>query len=339
MGVLLETGEDTISPTKALIASIYTFAEKYWPVVIPVFLVVRILYKRYASPLRRYPGPFLASFSRLWKVMSVMRGQTNHEHIELHQRYGPVVRIAPNEVSVASPVAARALLSAGKRFYKTDFYSVFPPPQNADIFTEIREDVHAMKKKVANVPYSMAAMRQLGPFIDDTIEVLARRIAEFCADGGSGSGSGRGYETRSGRHVVDLGAWLHYFAFDVLGEVAFGRSFGFLAAGADVEGAIRTIDDMQRYNGIVGQVPEFDYLLRRNPLARLIPALNPNNSLITRIALDEMSKRRPFESEKEGKGGSSDGREDLLASLIKGHLKDPAKFGEGDVFAVAHGAM
>lgn len=338
MAALLETGENTISPTKALISSVLTVLKDYWLVLIPVFLVIRVLYKRYASPLRRYPGPFLASCSRLWKVISTVKGQTNWEHIELHRKYGSIVRIAPNEVSISSPTAARTLLSAGKRFYKTDFYAVFPPPQNADIFTEIREDVHAMKKKVANVPYSMAAMRQLSPFIDDTIEVLAQRIGEFCPDP-SGDRQGKGYETLSGRHVVDLGAWLHYFAFDVLGEVAFGRSFGFLAAGVDVEGAIKTIDDMQRYNGIVGQVPEFDYVLRRNPLARLIPSLNPNNSLITRIAMEEMSKRRPFDFEKEGKGGSSDGREDLLASLIKGHLKSPEKFGEGDVFAVAHGAM
>ncbi|RYO73764.1 hypothetical protein DL762_010394 [Monosporascus cannonballus] len=339
MAALLETDENTISPTRVLISSGLVLIKEYWLVLPAVFLVLRAIYKRYASPLRRYRGPFLASFSRLWKVISTVKGQTNYDHIQLHQRYGPIVRIAPNEVSMSSPTAARTLLSAGKRFYKTDFYAVFPPPQNADIFTEIREDVHAMKKKVANVPYSMAAMRQLSPFIDDTIEVLVARLGEFCPDATKGQGTAKGYEKLTGRHVVDLGAWLHYFAFDVLGEVAFGRSFGFLAAGVDVEGAIKTIDDMQRYNGVMGQVPEFDYLLRRNPLAKLIPSLDPNNSLITRIAQEEMSKRRPFEIEREGKGGSSDGREDLLASLIKGHLKDPEKFGEGDVFAVSHGAI
>lgn len=339
MAALLETGEHHVSPTKVLLTTVLAIFREYWPVLVPIFLTIRLLYKRYASPLRRYPGPFLASCSRLWKVYITVKGQANHDHIELHKKYGPIVRIAPNEVSINSPAAARTLLSPGKRFYKTDFYTVFPPPQNPDIFTEIREDVHAMKKKVANVPYSMAAMRQLGPFIDDTIEVLAQRIGEFCPGPKGEDNGGKGYEKLSGRHVVDLGAWLHYFAFDVLGEVAFGRSFGFLAAGVDVEGAIKTIDDMQRYNGIVGQIPEFDHVLRRNPLARLIPYFNPNNSLITRIAVEEMSKRRPFEVEKEGKGGSSDGREDLLASLIKGHLKNPEKFHEGDVFAVSHGAM
>jgi hypothetical protein len=288
------------------------------------------MYKRYASPLRKYPGPFLASFTRLWKVYSTATGRTHLQHIELHRKYGPIVRIAPNEISIASPEAARNLLSAGKRFHKTDFYGVFPPPENPDIFTEIREDVHAQKKRVANVPYSMAAMQQLSPFINDTIELFMRRIEDHRAATKNGSNKSP---------IFDLGAYLHYFAFDVLGEVAFSRSFGFLAEGRDVDGAIKTIDNSQAYNGIVGQIPEVDFLLRRNPLWKFIPALNTKNALITRMALEEMSNRRPFDKENAGLLRTGDGRRDLMASLIQGHLKDPERFSEGDVFAVAHGAM
>ncbi|KAK6217840.1 hypothetical protein LQW54_003128 [Pestalotiopsis sp. IQ-011] len=305
------------------------------PVVVSFCLFfLQAAFKRYSSSLRSFPGPFLASITRIWKVLSVARGRTHLDHIALHQKYGPIVRIAPNEVSFSSPQVARTVLAAGKGFYKTDFYAVFPPPENPDIFTEIREDVHAAKKRVANVPYSMAAMRQLSPFIDDTIDLFASRLGEFCVD----LDVGRSVPLDvAGRGRVDLGAWLHYFAFDVLGEVAFSRSFGFLAAGRDVEGAIKTIDDMQTYNGLVGQVPILDYLLRRNPLWKYVPAFNPGNSLITRIALDEMSKRKPFDDSVEGI--SKDGRRDLLGSLIKGHLKEGSGFGEGDVFAVAHGAI
>lgn len=271
--------------------------------------------------------------TRLWKVISTASTHTHLEHIELHKKYGPIVRIAPNEVSVSSPEAARTLLSAGKRFYKTKFYGVFPPPENPDIFTEYREDVHAQKKKVANVPYSMAAMQQLGPFIDDTIEVLMQKL-------NLAAGPARGQtKDLSNGPIVDLGNWLHWFAFDVLGEVAFSRSFGFLEQGRDVDGAIRTIDDMQRYNGIVGQVPFMDHFLRRNPLRSLVPGLATKDALITRMALEELERRKPFDKESEGKWRGGDGRQDLLASLIKGHLKDPSKFSEGDVFAVAHGAI
>ncbi len=310
----------------SLLSTLLPLLLPYWPLLLLTTLLARALTKRYLSPLRSYPGPLLASTTRLWKVLSTASGRTHLDHIALHKRYGPVVRIAPNEVSVSSPEAARTLLSAGKRFFKTGFYGVFPPPENPDIFTEVREDVHAMKKRVANVPYGMAAMQQLSPFIDDTVELLMRKVEGFVEQG-------------SGRRVFDLGAYLHYFAFDVLGEVAFSRGFGFLEEGRDVDDAIKTIDKSQTYNGIVGQVPELDYLLRRNPLWQFVPWLSTKNALITRMALEEMARRQPFDKDNGGLLRSGDGRQDLMASLIQGHLKDPERFGEGDVFAVAHGAM
>ncbi|OTA68029.1 cytochrome P450 [Hypoxylon sp. EC38] len=333
----MSSEETTISPTRTLLLSAWAIFKEQWYLLIPLLFVTRLLYKRYASPLREYPGPFLASCSRLWKVISTASERTHLDHIELHRKYGPIVRIAPNELSFSSPAVARNVLSAGKRFYKTDFYSVFPPPENPDIFTEIREDVHALKKKVANVPYSMAAMKQLSPFIDETIDFLVSRLDQFCPDTAIPGFQQAGLPGRN--PIVNLGDWLHYFAFDVLGEVAFSRSFGFLAAGVDKEDAIKTIDNSQKYNGIVGQIPEIDCLLRRNPLWKLIPAFDPGNALITRIAKEEVQKRRPFDKERDGKGAGSDGREDLLSSLIRGHLKDKEKFHEGDIFAVSHGAI
>ncbi|KAK4099266.1 cytochrome P450 [Parathielavia hyrcaniae] len=330
MGVLKTDDEDQRPQT--LLGVALTLVTTQWAAILVSFLLLRALHKRYASPLRKYPGPFLASVTRLWKVKSAASGRTHLDHIALHRRYGPVVRVAPGEVSVSSPEAARALLSAGRRFFKTPFYGVFPPPENPDIFTETREDVHAVKKRVANVPYGMAAMQQLSPFIDDAIELLMTKIDEHIVLAGGNSGRGG--------VVFDLGDYLHYFAFDVLGEVAFSRSFGFLAEGRDVDDAIKTIDRSQMYNGIIGQVPELDHLLRRNPLWQFIPWLSTKNALITRMALEEMARRQPFH--KDNGGGllrSGDGRQDLMASLIQGHLKDPEKFGEGDVFAVAHGAI
>lgn len=314
-----------ISPTRSIVGGILPLILSWWYVILPSAIITRALYRKYASPLRQYPGPWLASCSRLWKVLSTASTHTHLDHVELHKKYGPIVRTAPDELSIASPEAARTLLSAGKRFYKTRFYGVFPPPENPDIFTEYREDVHAQKKKVANVPYSMSAMQQLSPFIDDTIGFFITKMDAIAAQGP--------------RPVADLGNWLHWFAFDVLGEVAFSRSFGFLEQGKDVDGAIHTIDESQRYNGIVGQVPFLDFFLRRNPLWKLVPMLNTKNALITRMALEELGRRKPFDKESEGKWRGGDGRRDLLASLIQGHLKDPDRFGEGDVFAVAHGAM
>ncbi len=252
-------------------------------------------------------------------MISVYRGKTETDHIKIHEQYGPIVRIAPNELSFASPNAAREVLAAGKGFHKTDFYAVFPPPENPDIFTETREAVHSVKKRYASNPYSMATMHQNSKYIEETEKELARKLEGMC---------------QSKDQYCNLGDYLHYYAFDVLGEIAFSRKFGFIEAGYDLEKAIKTIDDMQWYDGIIGQIPEWDFAFRRNPLWKYVPGLNPGQFLITRMALEEMGKRKKI-----GAKELEAGRKDLMSQLMAAHDRAPDTFREGDVFAVAHGAM
>jgi hypothetical protein len=62
-----------------------------------------IVYCRFWSPLAGIPGPFTASFSRLWLVQQSRAGSMHRTMIELHRRHGQIVRIGPNEVSVTNP--------------------------------------------------------------------------------------------------------------------------------------------------------------------------------------------------------------------------------------------
>ncbi|GIZ38882.1 hypothetical protein CKM354_000228100 [Cercospora kikuchii] len=315
MAVLRDARHD-----EPVVLAAYRILRAYWILVLPAMLLLRFFYYKYASPLREYPGPFLASGSRAWKVLSTYSGHTETDHIRLHEKYGSVVRIAPNELSFSSPKAARSVLAAGSGFHKTQFYAVFPPPENPDIFTETREDVHAVKKRYASGPYSMATMHTMADVIENVERDLTQRLDKICQD-------------VEKRESCDLGNWLHYFAFDVLGEIAFSRRFGFLEAGFDVENAIKTIDDMQWYDGLIGQIPEWDWVFRRNPLWKLVPGggEGPKRFLITRMALEAIEERRKIGVGKE--------RKDLLQRLIEAHEKAPDVFQDGDVFAVAHGAI
>ena len=116
-------------------------------------------------------------------VLSVWRGKTETDHIMIHEKYGPIVRIAPNELSLSSPNAAREVLAAGKGFHKTDFYGVFPPPENPDIFTETREAVHAVKKRYASNAYSMGSMQQMSGYVEDTERLLMQKMDAMCGSG------------------------------------------------------------------------------------------------------------------------------------------------------------
>ncbi|ETI21441.1 hypothetical protein G647_07788 [Cladophialophora carrionii CBS 160.54] len=303
--------------TKSAVLTAWHVVAAHPFLILFVLLFVRPLWRRYSSPLRQFPGPFIASCTRAWKVWSTWTGHTEQHHIALHQKYGPVVRIAPNEVSFSNPEAAIELFKTGKGFHKTDFYGVFPPPENPDIFTETREAVHGVKKRYAATPYSLASMQQSTPRIEETEKLLLSKLDEFADN----------------NKVCDLGDWLHFFAFDVLGEVAFSKKFGFLEAGVDVDNNIKTIDNSQWYNGIIGQVPWLDHIFRRNPLWNLIPFLSTKNALVTRTALGQLEKRqKPANGEKVE-------YKDLLNSLIIAQQEHPEALSRGDVFAIAHGAI
>ena len=288
-------------------------------VVVLLFLAVisRAIYRRYFHPLANYPGPVFCSLTRLWKVWSVYKGHTEADYIALHRRYGPVVRVAPNELSFSSPNAAREILAPGTGFTKTEFYRVFPPKHAPDIFTETREWKHAAMKRMAVVPYSLASVQKMAPWIEDVQRELVAKVGEY-ADG----------------RLCDLGNLLHYFAFDVVGEFAFSQRYGFVAQEKDVDGTIKFIDGVQWYDGIIGQVPELRHVLRESPLFQYIIFSILSPPQLTRMALGEVSKRKST-----GANFLEPERRDLLGQLMEGSAKDPSKFSEMDVFSVAHGAM
>ncbi|GIZ38993.1 hypothetical protein CKM354_000238600 [Cercospora kikuchii] len=49
--------------------------------------------------LSKVPGPFLAKFTRLWKVWHLLRGTYKAKLQQLHALHGPLIQVAPREVS------------------------------------------------------------------------------------------------------------------------------------------------------------------------------------------------------------------------------------------------
>jgi cytochrome P450 len=62
---------------------------------------------------------------------------------------------------------------------------------------------------------------------------------------------------------IDLGRWLHLYAHDVLGSVLFGRRFGFLETGDDVDSFIESVSSAVPLLHTIGQGPTY---LRRTIL-------------------------------------------------------------------------
>ncbi len=47
-----------------------------------------IAYVRYSTPLRKIPGPFFGSLTRLWKVTTILTERQEVKMMDLHRKYG-----------------------------------------------------------------------------------------------------------------------------------------------------------------------------------------------------------------------------------------------------------
>ncbi|KAI0146012.1 cytochrome P450 3A13 [Hypoxylon sp. NC0597] len=172
----------------------------------PIFLgtaclVLALLYiwRCIASPLRTIPGPTISLFSS-WtlKYHEFHAHRTRYVH-HLHQRYGPVVRIAPNEVSFASLEGVKEIYGSGGSGYdKTEFYNLFMLYGRRTMFSTLNREDHAKRKRVLADRYTNTNILKSGSL--EGIRERSRRFIERCSKSIGGS--------------VDVFICLHDYAFD-----------------------------------------------------------------------------------------------------------------------------
>lgn len=210
--------------------------------------LVRIYLTRNRPGLRDIPGPFLASISNLDRIWSCLRGEQMDYHLRLHDRYGPLVRVGPNHVSFAEGSLIPTVYGINTRFWKSEFYDMFHLDGTSTTFSERDEVVHREKRRPVAAAYSMSTMKELEPMNDECSAILTAEL-----EGVVGS-------------EVDLGDWLHWYAFDVITTIAFSNRLGFMEAHGDVQGVIRALSTRLKYVTTVGQAPHLHKYLAGNPI-------------------------------------------------------------------------
>src|ERR1700761_7233913 len=90
-----------------------------------IILLLAFLIRRYRR-LRSVPGPWLASFTDLWRAYVQNRGQFDETLLRLHGKYGGVVRTGPNTVSVADGHAMPTIFTMHGEFKKVGLQSLIP---------------------------------------------------------------------------------------------------------------------------------------------------------------------------------------------------------------------
>ena len=205
-------------------------------------LLLRLFYSRYFHGINHIPGPFVASCTDLWRLRQAQKRRPELSHIRLHQKYGPLVRIGPNAVSVSDPQAISVIYALNGGFVKSNFYAVQQTLARGrrlfTLFTSLDDKFHAKLRRAVSNAYAMSTLVQFEKYIDSTTTAFLKQMkVQFVDQPG---------------HVCNFSTWLQWYAFDVVGELTFSKRLGFLDRGEDVEGIIQSIEWMLDYAAVVG---------------------------------------------------------------------------------------
>lgn len=179
-------------------------------VVVLVQIVTVCIYRRFFHPLAKIPGPFLPAVTKLYQSYHNRRYYLEIER--LHSKYGPIVRINPNEVHLAADAENYDRIHhVGSKYSKSpNFYNAMCAPHSS--FGTLDNEAHRIKRGAMNPMFSRQKVLDLEAIVQAKVGKVIRRVQE-------------GVETGK---PVDLHHAFRAVSVDVISEFAFGDCYDFL---------------------------------------------------------------------------------------------------------------
>lgn len=208
-----------------------------WPVLV---------YLADPKGLRRFPAPSLwgipsfAGWSNAWLAIVIAKYKRSDYVQAAHERYGPVVRIQPNHLSFIDPAAVKDIYSFQAKMLKGEAYESFSDPVwghnwKSIVNTADREE-HARKRRYISNAFAQRTVVTLDPLVMQGIEKLNKQLDLIASRYPVEKEKPNANLFRDG--CTNLYRWINLFAFDLVGEISFGKPLGLLEQGDDVMEAL-----------------------------------------------------------------------------------------------------
>lgn len=232
------------------------------------------MYNIYFHPLSRYPGPKLYAATSIPFSIAQLRGQWHSFVLSTHEKYGPVVRVAPNQLYFITSKAWGDIYArrggAGPLPKDPNFWKTTVDPQSMVMANDTE---HARIRRIMSPGFSQRSILQQEYLIQANVDILLSQLQKRVKQG-----------IRS-----DLREWYSHVTFDILGDLAFGELFHCLQT-TQSHGWVQMILDFF-YGSVLAHV-----VYRFRPLDRLLALLLPisipdEKENRNRMALETIKRR------------------------------------------------
>ena len=143
----------------------------------------------------------------------MLAGELPHQVRDIHELYGKVVRVAPDELSFTDPTAWKDIYTKG--FPRPYQYRNKPPGKTAENLISASESDHTRFRKVLNPAFSLKSEHESA--IKSSVDLLMVKLHWALEHDASGEAT-----------VVDLLKWFNLTTFDIIGTLVWSSSFGCL---------------------------------------------------------------------------------------------------------------
>jgi cytochrome P450 len=290
--------------------------------------IVAFLFRALTSPLRSVPGPFLARFGRVYYFVRVALGHWEREDIDLHRRYGSVVRVGADLYSIDSPEVVKKVYSIGSNFPKSDWYDAWrhPDVNRLHLFPDRDMKRHADTRRRFQAMYSMSSLVSYEGYVDECAAIFRQRLTEFAQSG----------------EAIDMAHWLQCYAFDVVGNITYSTRFGFMDRGEDVAGLMKALHSMLRYGTLVGIYASWHPLVF-DIFSRLGFGGASGRNYLIKYVQERLEQRKaekmvtPQSTTRTTDAKSENAPMDFLEKLMVANQADPEKVTPAHVFLIGMG--
>ncbi|KAI3318433.1 cytochrome P450 [Xylariaceae sp. AK1471] len=252
--------------------------------------------------LRQFPGPSFASFSYLWGYFTMSTGRMHLRLAEEQEKYGPIMRIGPNELLVFDPQILWHINNVRSSYGRGDWYaSIQFDPYGHSVLSEPDTAKHDKRKAKLAAGYAGKGAVNLEAKVDSQLEVLVNLLKTK-------------YLAKGKPHVVDFSRLVRFFQVDVVTLAGSGEPWGDLATETDQFDFISIADTYVPFLHSFMMIPLLrDFFASKFFLQLAGPKHTDKNGMGKFLGIVKNSVAKRFD----GSGHDKHTEEDMLDEWIK----------------------
>lgn len=193
-----------------------------------VNILAKIVYRTLFHSLRSFPGPWLNSVSPIPSAVMLLLGRQHTYNYRLHAKYGPVVRVGPDELSFDSANAWADIYGYrnGEVMEKSPIFIGVVSPLNGYVGIGLASGKEHTRQRRALAPsVSKNALRQQQTVLLTQVHKLVAALRAMLHQ----------------NQALDLSRWYSYVTFDIIGDLCFTEPFGCLDQNSGREWSMATV--------------------------------------------------------------------------------------------------